>query len=74
MLFYGKYLWKKKQKTIEDQGQKQVKALENLKLKEQTKTIEDKSDDKPLMQEKFFNRLLDERMDEIQRNRQRNWF
>ena len=65
---------KKKQKTIEDQGQKQVKALENLKLKEQTKTIEDKSDDKPLMQEKFFNRLLDERMDEIQRNRQRNWF
>ena len=74
MLFYGKYLWKKKQKTIEDQGKKQVKALENLKLKEQTKTIEDKSDDKPLMQEKFFNRLLDERMDEIQRNRQRNWF
>ena len=74
MLFFGKYLWKKKQKTIEDQGQKQVKALENLKLKEQTKTIEDKSDDKPLMQEKFFNRLLEERMDEIQRNRQRNWF
>ena len=30
-------------KTIEDQGQKQVKALENLKPKEQTKPIEDKS-------------------------------
>ena len=70
----GNTFEKKKQKTIEDQGQKQVKALENLKLKEQTKTIEDKSDDKPLMQEKFFNRLLEERMDEIQRNRQRNWF
>ena len=30
-------------KTIEDQGQKHVKALENLKPKEQTKPIEDKS-------------------------------
>ena len=30
-------------KTIEDQGQKQIKALEDLKPKEQTKPIEDKS-------------------------------
>ena len=30
-------------KTIEDQGQKQVDALKNLKPKEQTKQIEDKS-------------------------------
>ena len=32
-------------KTIEDQGKKQVEALENLKPKEQTKTITYKSDD-----------------------------
>ena len=30
-------------KTIEDQGKKQVDALKNLKLKEETKPIEDKS-------------------------------
>ena len=30
-------------KTIEDQGQKQVDALKKLKRKEQTKQIEDKS-------------------------------
>ena len=35
---YGKQI-----KTIEDQGQKQVRALEDLKPKEQTKPIEDKS-------------------------------
>ena len=32
-----------KLKTIEDQGKKQVNALENLKPKEQTKPIQDKS-------------------------------
>ena len=36
--------FEKQIKTIEDQGQKQVDALENLKSKEQTKTIADKSD------------------------------
>ena len=35
--------FEKQLKTIEDRGQKQVKALENLKPKEQTKPIEDKS-------------------------------
>ena len=35
--------FEKRLKTIEDQGQKQVKALENLKPKQQTKLIEDKS-------------------------------
>ena len=35
--------FEKQIKTIEDQGQKQVDALEKLKLKEQTKSIEDKS-------------------------------
>ena len=36
-------LFEKQIKAIEDQGEKQVKALENLKPKEQTKPIEDKS-------------------------------
>ena len=53
-------------KTIEDQGQKKVDAKENLKLKEQ-KAIEDKSDDKILMQKENRNRLLGDRLDEIQK-------
>ena len=35
--------FEKQIKTTEDQGQKQVKALENLRSKEQTKPIDDKS-------------------------------
>ena len=35
--------FEKQIKTIKDQGKKQVDALENLKLKEETKPIEDKS-------------------------------
>ena len=35
--------FEKQIKTIEDQGKKQVDALKNLKLKEETKLIEDKS-------------------------------
>ena len=35
--------FEKQIKTTEDQGQKQVKALETLRPKEQTKAIEDKS-------------------------------
>ena len=58
--------FEKQAKTIEDQEEKQVKALEDLKTKEQTKPIEDKYDNNLLMQEETFNRLLDERMDEIQ--------
>ena len=38
--------FEKQIKTIEDQGKKQVEALENLKSKEQTKTIEVKCDNK----------------------------
>ena len=37
----GKF-FEKQIKTIEDQGKKQVDALENLKLKKETKPIEDK--------------------------------
>ena len=44
----GKAFQKKKIRTIEDQWEKQVKALNNLKPKEQIKAIEGKSDDKPL--------------------------
>ena len=36
-------VFEKQIKTIEDQGQKQVEALKNLKPKEQTKPIEGKS-------------------------------
>ena len=32
--------FEKETKTIEDQGEKQIKALEDLKLKEQIKSIE----------------------------------
>ena len=38
--------FEKQIKTIEDQGKKQVDALENLKPKEETKPTEDKSNNK----------------------------
>ena len=38
--------FEKQIKTIEDQGKKQVDALENLKPKEETRPIEDKSNNK----------------------------
>ena len=39
--------FEKQIKIIEDQGQKQVDALKDLKLKEQTKPIEDKFNNQP---------------------------
>ena len=48
--------FEKQVKTIEDQGQKQIDALESLKPKEQTKAISYKSDDdndNPLLEKKF---------------------
>ena len=52
-------------KTIEDQGKKQVDALESLKQKEQTKAIT--YDDESLEQkEETYNKLFDEKLDEIQ--------
>ena len=62
----------KQTKTIEDQGKKQFHALKNLQnLKDnkekQMKAIEDKSDAKLSIQEKNFNKLLDERMYEMQK-------
>ena len=52
-------------KTIEDQGKKQVEALKDLKPKEQTTATEDESNDKLSIQKEIYNRLLDERSDEI---------
>ena len=57
--------FEKQIKTIEDQGQKQFEALKNLKPKEQTKAIEDKSDDEFLMKTETYNRLFDKRLSEI---------
>ena len=58
--------FEKQIKAIEDQGQKQVEALKELKPKEQTKGIADKSDDDLLMEKETYNRLLNKRMSEIQ--------
>ena len=59
--------FEKQIKTIEDQWKKQVKALEDLKLKEQTKAIEGKTDDKLSIQKEKYDRLLSERVDEIRK-------
>ena len=59
--------FEKQIKTIEDQWKKQVKASEDLKLKEQTKAIEGKSDDKLSIQKEKYDRLLSERVDEIRK-------
>ena len=57
--------FEKQIKTIKNQGKKQVDALKDLKPKEQTKAIADKSDDELLMQKETYDRLLRKRFDEI---------
>ena len=52
--------FEKQIKTIEDQGKKQVDALENLKPKEETKPIEDKSNNQSKATI-IFNELINER-------------
>ena len=52
--------FKKEIKTIEDQGKKQVDALENLKLKEKTKPIEDESNNE-LRSAIIFDELINKR-------------
>ena len=47
-------------KTIENQGKKQVDALENLKLKEETKPTEDKFNNQPKATD-IFNELINKR-------------
>ena len=51
---------KKGEKTIEDQWQKQVEALKDLKLEEQTKSIESKSNNQS-MASNIFNDLINKR-------------
>ena len=58
--------FEKQLEAIEDQGQKQVQALEDLKLKEQIKAINDKSDDNNTsISKEIYDELLEERMVEI---------
>ena len=52
--------FEKQIKTIEDQGKKQVDALENLKPKEETKLIEDKPNNQ-LRAKIIFNELINKR-------------
>ena len=63
--------FEKQIKTIEDQGKKQVDALENLKTKEQAKAItyyaDDDYDDESLEQKKeSHTKLFDKEINEIQ--------
>ena len=52
--------FEKQIKTIEDQGEKQIDALKDLKSKEQTKPIEDKSNNQS-KSKIIFNELVSER-------------
>ena len=56
--------FEKQIKTIEDQGQKQVEALENLKPKEQTKLIEGKSNNQSKATI-IFNNFINKRKNEM---------
>ena len=55
--------FEKQIKTIEDQGQKQVEALESLKTKEQTKAITYNDDESLEQKEKSYNKLFGEKLD-----------
>ena len=50
--------FEKQMKTTKDQGQKQVEVLK-------TKPINDKSDNKPSISKEIYDKILEERMDEI---------
>ena len=53
-------------KTIEDQGKKQVDALENLKPIEGSKAIKYDDDETLEQKQETYNKLIDEKLDEIQ--------
>ena len=61
--------FEKQIKTVEVQRKRQVDILKDLKdnKEKQIKAIKDKSDDKLSIQEKKINKLLDERMDGMQK-------
>ena len=56
---FGKSFWKTN-KNIENQGEKQVEALKDLKPKEQTKAIEGKSNNQSIATD-IFNDLIKEK-------------
>ena len=56
--------FKKQIKTIEDYGEKQIDALKDLKPKEQTKPIEDKSNNQPKDKIYLMNLLMREKNNE----------
>ena len=63
----GKSFWKKQTKTIKGQGEKQIKAIQKLR---QIKTIkkyayDDKDSSLISKQKELFNKLADERLEEI---------
>ena len=62
--------FEKQIKTIEDQGQKQVDALKVL----EPKAIESGSNNKPIITQEIYNKILEERMDEILKMRDKNVF
>ena len=53
--------FEKQIKTIEDQGQKQLDALKAL----EPKAIESESNNKPVITQEFYDKILEERMDQI---------
>ena len=53
--------FEKQGETIDDQGQKQVDALKVL----EPKAIENESNNKPVITQEFYDKILEERMDEI---------
>ena len=55
--------FEKQIKTIQDQGKKQIDALESLKPKEETKPIENKSNNNKSKAEIIFNDLINKRKD-----------
>ena len=59
--------FEKQIKTIEDQGKKQVDALDNLKLKEETKPIKDTSNNQSKAST-IFNELINKRKDSIKKS------
>ena len=58
--------FEKQIKTIEDQGKKQVDALENLKPIEGSKAINYHDDESLEQKQETYNKLFDEKLDEIQ--------
>ena len=59
--------FEKQIKTIEDQGEKQIKAIQNQRQIKTVKKYAYNDNDIPLIskQKEIFNQLVDERLDEI---------